>query len=216
MQVKVALLGFGTVGSSGSEGVGGVEVSGVTLTHVYNRNVARKRESAAAKYVAPTAKWTENIDDVLKSNVDVVIELMGGLNPVEGWLKKALSSGKHVVTANKQLIAYRGAKPAEAGCAEWGSTGVRSRRCWRRSCDSGDSARVERGPRDAVERDCERDLQLHSEPDGDRRRLCNCIEGRATAWICGGESFRRCGWLRCAGEALHPLEDCTSCGTEPG
>jgi homoserine dehydrogenase len=58
--------------------------------------------------VPATAKWTENIDDVLKSDVDVVVELMGGLNPVEGWLRKALSSGKHVVTANKQLIAYRG------------------------------------------------------------------------------------------------------------
>ena len=45
---------------------------------------------------------------MLKSNVDVVIELMGGLNPVEGWLKKAITSGKHVVTANKQLIAYKG------------------------------------------------------------------------------------------------------------
>jgi homoserine dehydrogenase len=82
--------------------------AGIELTHVYNRSVARKKESAAAKYVPATAVWTENIDDVLKSNVDVVIELMGGLNPVEGWLKKALASGKHVVTANKQLIAYRG------------------------------------------------------------------------------------------------------------
>ncbi len=34
---------------------------------------------------------------------------MGGLNPVEGWLRKAIASGKSVVTANKQLIAYRGA-----------------------------------------------------------------------------------------------------------
>ena len=52
--------------------------------------------------------WTENIDDVLQSDVDVVVELMGGLNPVEGWIRKALTSGKSVVTANKQLIAYRG------------------------------------------------------------------------------------------------------------
>jgi homoserine dehydrogenase len=46
---------------------------------------------------------------ILRSKVDVVVELMGGLNPVEGWLRKALSAGKSVVTANKQLIAYRGA-----------------------------------------------------------------------------------------------------------
>jgi homoserine dehydrogenase len=106
--VKVALLGFGTVGSSVAKVLAERKFSGIALTHVYNRNVARKKESAAAKYVPTTAVWTENIDDVLKSNVDVVIELMGGLNPVEGWLKKALAAGKHVVTANKQLIAYRG------------------------------------------------------------------------------------------------------------
>jgi homoserine dehydrogenase len=106
--VKVALLGFGTVGSSVAKVLAERKFAGVVLTHVYNRSVTRKKESAAAKYVPATAVWTENIDDVLKSNVDVVIELMGGLNPVEGWLKKALAAGKHVVTANKQLIAYRG------------------------------------------------------------------------------------------------------------
>jgi homoserine dehydrogenase len=106
--VKVALLGFGTVGSSVAKVLAERKFAGIALTHVYNRSVARKKESAAAKYVPATAVWTENIDDVLKSNVDVVIELMGGLNPVEGWLKKALAAGKHVVTANKQLIAYRG------------------------------------------------------------------------------------------------------------
>jgi homoserine dehydrogenase len=106
--VKVALLGFGTVGSSVAKVLAEQRYAGIALTHVYNRNVGRKRESEKAKYVPATAVWTENIDDVLKSNVDVVIELMGGLNPAEGWLKKALAAGKHVVTANKQLIAYRG------------------------------------------------------------------------------------------------------------
>lgn len=106
--VKVALLGFGTVGSSVAKVLAESKFPNVAVTHVYNRNVARKKESPAAKFVPSGAVWTENIDDVLKSNVDVVIELIGGLNPIEGWLKKALSSGKHVVTANKQLIAYRG------------------------------------------------------------------------------------------------------------
>ncbi|WP_051978973.1 homoserine dehydrogenase [Edaphobacter aggregans] len=106
--VKVALLGFGTVGSSVAKVLAEQRYAGVALTHVYNRNVARKRESEAAKWVPAGAVWTENIDDVLKSDVNVVVELIGGLNPVEGWLKKALAAGKHVVTANKQLIAYRG------------------------------------------------------------------------------------------------------------
>jgi homoserine dehydrogenase len=96
------------VGSSVAKILAQSKFPGIELALVYNRDVTRKKASPAAKFVPATAKWTENIDDVLKSNVDVVIELTGGLNPTEGWLKKALSSGKHVVTANKQLIAYRG------------------------------------------------------------------------------------------------------------
>jgi homoserine dehydrogenase len=56
--------------------------------------------------------WTEDIDVILRSDVDIVVELMGGLNPVEGWIRKALAAGKSVVTANKQLIAYRGSSLA--------------------------------------------------------------------------------------------------------
>ena len=111
--VKVALLGFGTVGSSVARVLAAAKFSGVELTHIFNRSVERKRSSDAAKVVPASVVWTENIDDILKSNVDVVVELMGGLNPVEGWLRKALTAGKSVVTANKQLIAYRGASLAK-------------------------------------------------------------------------------------------------------
>ncbi len=111
--VKVALLGFGTVGSSVAKVLAASKFPGLQLTHIYNRDVERKRTSAAAKTVPSSVVWTENIDDILKSNVDIVVELMGGLTPIEGWLRKALASGKSVVTANKQLIAYRGASLAK-------------------------------------------------------------------------------------------------------
>src|SRR5277367_2894585 len=107
--VKVALLGFGTVGSSVARVLAASKFPGIQLTHIFNRNVERKRTSAAAKVVPAMVVWTESIDDILRSNVDIVIELMGGLTPAEGWIRKALASGKSVVTANKQLIAYRGA-----------------------------------------------------------------------------------------------------------
>jgi homoserine dehydrogenase len=106
---KVAVLGFGTVGSSVARVLAASRFPGVELTHIFNRNVERKRNSAAAKGVPASVVWTDNIDVVLRSDVDIVVELMGGLNPVEGWIRKALASGKSVVTANKQLIAYRGA-----------------------------------------------------------------------------------------------------------
>jgi homoserine dehydrogenase len=106
--VKVALLGFGTVGGSVARVLAASKFQGVELTHIFNRNVDRKRSSEAAKTVPASVVWTDSIDVILRSDVDVVVELMGGLNPVEGWLRKALAAGKSVVTANKQLIAYRG------------------------------------------------------------------------------------------------------------
>src|SRR6266481_10198682 len=110
--IKVALLGFGTVGSSVARVLAASKFPGVELTHIFNRNVERKRSSAAAKAVSASVVWTDNIDVVLRSDVDIVVELMGGLNPVEGWIRKALAAGKSVVTANKQLIAYRGSSLA--------------------------------------------------------------------------------------------------------
>jgi homoserine dehydrogenase len=107
--VKIALLGFGTVGSSVVRVLATAKLPGIELTHIFNRNVARKRTSDAAKHVPDSVVWTENINDILRSDVGIVVELMGGLVPTEAWLRKAIAAGKSVVTANKQLIAYRGA-----------------------------------------------------------------------------------------------------------
>jgi homoserine dehydrogenase len=106
--VKIAIVGFGTVGSSVAAVLAASKFPGVQLTHIFNRNVERKRTSPAAKSVPSSVIWTENIDDILHSNADIVVELMGGLTPAEGWIRKALAAGKSVVTANKQLVAYRG------------------------------------------------------------------------------------------------------------
>ena len=112
--MKVALLGLRHRRQFGREGAGASKFPGIELTHIFNRNVERKRTSDAAKAVPPAVVWTEDIDDILNSDVDIVVELMGGLNPVEGWLRKAIAAGKSVVTANKQLIAYRGAVARQA------------------------------------------------------------------------------------------------------
>lgn len=108
--LRIGLLGFGTVGSSFAE-VLAASGADVRITHVFNRGVARKKAHERAKFVPEQAKWTERVEDVLEaSDVDCIVELMGGLDPAEGWLRTALSNGKHVVTANKQLIAYRGSE----------------------------------------------------------------------------------------------------------
>src|SRR5258706_932643 len=110
--VKVAVLGFGTVGSSVARVLAASKFPGVELTHIFNRNIERKRNAAVARVVPASVVWTEDIDVILRSDVDIVVELMGGLNPVESWIRKALAAGKSVVTANKQLIAYRGSSLA--------------------------------------------------------------------------------------------------------
>lgn len=107
--VKIALLGFGTVGSALARVLAESKLPGIELTHIFNRNVERKRLSDAAKCVPSSVVWTENFNDILNSRADIVVELMGGLDPAESWLRKCFAAGKSVVTANKQLIAYRGA-----------------------------------------------------------------------------------------------------------
>ena len=108
--LRVGLLGFGTVGSAFAEVLAASGAKDIRLTRVFNRGVERKRKHERAKFVPADAVWTERVEDVLEAaDVDVVVELMGGLDPVEGWLRAALGAGKSVVTANKQLIAYRGA-----------------------------------------------------------------------------------------------------------
>src|SRR5216683_1714234 len=111
--VKVALLGFGTVGSSVARVLAASKFPGVELTHIFNRNVGRKRNSEAARVVPASVVWTDDIDVILRSDADIVVELMGGLNPLEGWIHKALATGKSMVTTNKQLIAYRGSSLAK-------------------------------------------------------------------------------------------------------
>jgi homoserine dehydrogenase len=101
---NVALLGFGTVGSSVARILCERSNTHLRLTQVLNRNVARKK----VDWLPPSVQWTENIDDVLSSDADIVVEVMGGLQPTEDWIRRALQSGKSVVTANKQLIAHCG------------------------------------------------------------------------------------------------------------
>ncbi len=76
----------------------------IELTHIFNRGIARKRVDWAPNSV----RWTENIEDVLSSGINVVLELAGGLDHAGAWVRSALAAGKSVVTANKKLIAAHG------------------------------------------------------------------------------------------------------------
>jgi homoserine dehydrogenase len=98
------LIGFGTVGRSVAKILCERRNPSLQLTHICNRNVARKKQDWVPKSVV----WTDDAASVLKADVDVVIELIGGLTPAEQIVRSALEAGKSVVTANKQLIARHG------------------------------------------------------------------------------------------------------------
>ena len=101
---RVALIGFGTVGRSVAKILCETVSSSLRLTHICNRNVARKKQD----WVPSDVMWTEDVDSVLQSDANIIIELIGGLTPAEQIVRRALESGKSVVTANKQLIARCG------------------------------------------------------------------------------------------------------------
>src|SRR5271167_2606785 len=101
---KVALLGLGTVGTSVARILCERNNAHLRLTHVLNRNIAGKKVA----WLPASVQRTEKIDDILSSDADIVVEVMGGLQPSEDWIRRALQSGKSVVTANKQLIARCG------------------------------------------------------------------------------------------------------------
>ncbi|HTV05990.1 MAG TPA: homoserine dehydrogenase [Acidobacteriaceae bacterium] len=102
--LRIALFGFGTVGRSAARILVESQPAGLELTHVFNRNVARKK----VNWVPAGVVWSEDAEAVLAADVDVVVELAGGLDPAGIWVRRALASGKSVVTANKKLIAFQG------------------------------------------------------------------------------------------------------------
>jgi homoserine dehydrogenase len=114
--LRIALFGFGTVGSSVARILVESRPKGLELTHVFNRNVARKR----VDWTPASVVWSEDADAVLASDVDVVVELAGGLDPAGSWVRRALDAGKSVVTANKKLIAYHGVELERLAAAKGG------------------------------------------------------------------------------------------------
>jgi homoserine dehydrogenase len=108
-KLKVALVGFGTVGRSVARLLCLDPHGPFQLTHIFNRNVETKK----VDWVPAHVTWTDNIDKVLSSGADVLVEVVGGVEPAGGWIRRALRAGKSVVTANKLLIADSGPQLTE-------------------------------------------------------------------------------------------------------
>jgi homoserine dehydrogenase len=112
---RVGLLGHGTVGGA----------------------FARLLEERAAAIEAETGMRPElsgvltrsrgRFDDILE-NSDLIVELLGGIDPTREYVLRALGAGRHVVTANKQLLSQHGEEVFDA--AREGACSCASRGLW--------------------------------------------------------------------------------------
>ena len=113
-EIKIALLGLGTVGSGvvkvlESHGAEMQERAGcrLVLRRVADADLTRARDGLDLGRLPLVGDASQVLDD---PEVQIVIELVGGLEPARTFILKALASGKHVVTANKALLAHHGAE----------------------------------------------------------------------------------------------------------
>jgi homoserine dehydrogenase len=109
--LKVGLLGIGTVGGGtytvltrNQKEIASRAGRNIEIIKVADRDVARAKELTGGK-----VEVTDDVFSVVKDpNVDVVVELIGGYTLAKDAILKAIEHGKHVITANKALIAVHG------------------------------------------------------------------------------------------------------------
>lgn len=120
MAVRLGLLGCGTVGGQvvrllheQADDLAARVGAPVELAGVAVRRPARVRDVP----VDPALFTTDPLGLIKRADVDVVVEVVGGIEPARGWLVEALRLGKSVVTANKALLAEDGGTLHEAAVA---------------------------------------------------------------------------------------------------
>ncbi|MDR6226392.1 homoserine dehydrogenase [Desmospora profundinema] len=112
-EIKVGLMGLGTVGSGVVRLVERHQEdlwnqTGCTIT-IEKALVRDKQKERAVRL--PEGVLTDKPEELLHHDgIDIVVEVMGGIEPTRGYIRQALETGKHVVTANKDLMALHGAE----------------------------------------------------------------------------------------------------------
>lgn len=109
---KIALLGLGTVGMGVYKLVEERQKdefyyktgTRVEIKKILVRNLAKKRPQLAPKVIL-TDQWSDILND---EEIDIIVEVMGGIEPARSYILEALNAKKNVVTANKDLLAEHG------------------------------------------------------------------------------------------------------------
>lgn len=97
--MKIGILGFGTVGSGVYEIITESKnsiIRDIEISKIFIRNKNKLSQN----------NMTLNIDEILNDeSIDLIVEVMGGIHPAHEYITRALKSKKHVVTANKAVVA---------------------------------------------------------------------------------------------------------------
>ena len=118
MSVKIALLGFGTVASGvpfllkeNHEKISQAAQDDIEIAKVLVRDDAEKESLQAAGH---DYNFVTNVDEIIEDKeIAIVVELMGRIEPAKTFITRALEAGKHVVSANKDLLAVHGSELLE-------------------------------------------------------------------------------------------------------
>lgn len=109
-KIRVAILGSGTVGTGVYKIIQNQKEefphkigSELEVAKILVRNINKQREGIPSEIL--TDKWADIIND---DSIGIVIEVMGGIEPAKTYISEALTKGKNVVTANKDLMAEYG------------------------------------------------------------------------------------------------------------
>jgi len=109
-RINIGLLGYGTVGS----GVATILInnqydistrtgSNISIKKALVRNLLKERP------FSEQIAFTNNPDEIIEDpEIDIIVEVMGGIEPARSYIIKSLQRGKHIVTANKDLLALHG------------------------------------------------------------------------------------------------------------
>lgn len=106
---RVGLLGLSAVGSAlASRLTAPDRPHTLELTHICDRRAREKRARQPETLPSDRIVWLERYDDLFTSDVDIIVETVGGTEPASDYLRAALLSGKSVVTANRLVMAHHG------------------------------------------------------------------------------------------------------------
>ena len=102
-KIKIGMLGLGTVGSGVYKTLKRFDNVEISKISVKNKNKPRNIEG-----LDESSLITDPYEIINDPTIDIFVEVIGGVNPAWEYISEALKKGKHVVTANKELLAKKG------------------------------------------------------------------------------------------------------------